>query len=88
MVSDIPAGDGKIGNFFYSVATAVYLPAILETLGRDRKLKPWMTNGEDLEKELKRLGLRKEDLRLDKKPLVLDPANNIVDRVGYSFPIF
>jgi hypothetical protein len=63
-------------------------PAILETLGRDRKLKPWMTNGEDLEKELKRLGLRKEDLRLDKKPLVLDPANNIVDRVGYFFPIF
>jgi hypothetical protein len=47
-----------------------------------------MTNGEDLEKELKRLGLRKEDLRLDKKPLVLDPANNIVDRVGYSFGIF
>jgi hypothetical protein len=47
-----------------------------------------MTNGEDLEKELKRLGLRKEDLRLDKKPLVLDPANNIVDRVGPSPLLF
>ena len=53
----------------------------METLGKDKKLKPWMTNGEDLEKELKRLGLRKEDLRLDRKPVMLDPENNLVDRV-------
>ncbi len=57
---------------------------ILESLGKDRKLKPWMTNGEDLERELKRLGLKKEDLRLDKRPVLLDPANNMVDRVGAS----
>jgi hypothetical protein len=53
----------------------------LETLGKDKKLKPWMTNGEDLEKELRKLGLRKEDLRLDRKPVMLDPENNVVDRV-------
>jgi hypothetical protein len=55
--------------------------AILETLGKDKKLKPWMTNGEDLEKELRKLGLKKEDLRLDRKPVILDPQNNVVDRV-------
>ena len=32
--------------------------------------------------ELKRLGLKKEDLKLDKKPLLLDPANNPIDRVS------
>ena len=37
-----------------------------------------------IHQELKRLGLKKEDLKLDKKPLFLDPANNPIDRVSFQ----
>ena len=50
---------------------------------KDKKLKPWLTNKNDLELEMKQLGLRKKDLRLDDKdqPIVLDVVNNPIDRV-------
>ena len=50
---------------------------------RVRDLKPWLTNKLDIESEMKLLGLKKKDLRLDEKnqPIVLDVANNHIDRV-------
>ena len=50
---------------------------------KDKKLKPWLTNKNDLEVEMKQLGLRKKDLHLDDKdqPIVLDVVNNPIDRV-------
>ena len=51
---------------------------------RVRDLKPWLTNKLDIESEMKLLGLKKKDLRLDEKnqPIVLDVANNHIDRVS------
>ena len=48
-----------------------------------KKLKPWMTNRIDLELEMKELGLRRKDLKLDRgeHPVVLDVINSDVDRV-------
>ena len=51
-----------------------------------KKLKPWMTNRVDLELEMKELGLRRKDLKLDRgeHPVVLDVINSDVDRVKYQ----
>ena len=59
-------------------------------LERDKKLKPWLTNSADLDMEMRQLGLKKKDLKLDEntQPIVLDVVNNPVDRVGLQFHIF
>ena len=53
---------------------------------RERELKPWNSNSKDLEDELKKLGITKDDLKLGNssvdKPLYLDIVNNPVDKVG------
>ena len=61
----------------------MYFAAIIPDLEKEKQFKPWLTNKHELELEMKRLGLRKEDLRLDVKnqPIVLDVVNNPVDRV-------
>ena len=59
---------------------------IIPDIEKDKKkLKPWILNKNELEREMKQLGLRKEDLLLDEKiqPVVLDVMNNPVDRVTY-----
>ena len=55
----------------------------MSTIEKDKKLKPWLTNKIDLDDELKRLGLKKSDLKLGLKnrPVILDTVNNPVDRV-------
>ena len=60
-----------------------YFAGALAGIERDRKLKPWLTNKVDLEHEIRRLGLKKSDLKLgiQKKPVILDTVNNPVDRV-------
>ncbi|XP_023337528.1 uncharacterized protein LOC111708396 [Eurytemora carolleeae] len=63
----------------------IYDKGILQTLSRSKGVKPWESNEEELNKELRRLGLKKEDLKLDKKPLLLDPANNPIDRVKAKY---
>ena len=57
---------------------------IIPDLAKDRQLKPWLTNSKDLDVEMRELGLRKKDLKLDEKnpPVVLDVVNNPVDRVS------
>ena len=44
-------------------------------------LKPWLTNSEDLLKELRKLGLSEADLKLDRMPIILDTEHNPVDKV-------
>ena len=56
---------------------------------KNKKLKPWLTNKIDLEMEMKQLGLKKKDLRLDDTdlPVVLDVVNNPIDRVILQYLI-
>ena len=56
---------------------------------KNKKLKPWLTNKIDLEMEMKQLGLKKKDLRLDDtdQPVVLDVVNNPIDRVILQYLI-
>ena len=56
----------------------------MEDLAKVKQLKPWLTNSKDLDLEMKELGLKKRDLKLDGKntPIVLDVMNSHVDRVS------
>ena len=51
---------------------------------QDRQTKPWLSNRKELEDELKKLGITKNDLNLNvsDKPILLDVINNPVDRVS------
>ena len=44
---------------------------------------PWLSNKKELDTEMRKLGLIKEDLKLDleDQPVLLDVVNNPVDRV-------
>ena len=68
-----------------------YLPFldIMPDMQKNKKLKPWLTNKIDLEKEMKQLGIKKKDLRLDDtdQPVVLDVVNNPIDRVILQYLI-
>ena len=59
---------------------------IPEIKNRDKQYKPWRSNKRELETELRTLGIRKADLKLNdcEKPLFLDVVNNAVDRVGQT----
>ena len=62
---------------------------IMPDMQKNKKLKPWLTNKIDLEKEMKQLGIKKKDLRLDDtdQPVVLDVVNNPIDRVILQYLI-
>ena len=80
--------------------TILFPPGLIATVKAVNKLKPWQTNkavkpdkgywdslikNQDLNAELRKLGLKKKDLKLSgDAPLLLDTENSAVDRVGLA----
>ena len=64
----------------------VYDSGLIPSIENAKVLKPWLTNKKDLAAELRRLGLKKTDLKLTgPKPIILDTINNPVDRITAKY---
>ena len=64
----------------------VYDSGLIPSIQNAKVLKPWLTNKKDLAAELRKLGLKKTDLKLTgPKPIILDTINNPVDRITAKY---